>query len=143
MTDNTSLAEQLEALAEKATPGPLRMYGEPDVGLRTEPFFGTPMKGGMHPLADWWAYDADLVVALWNNLPTILTALRADQRCAELEAENARLREALAKDATRFEVCAGMIEQSFNASGTLRAERTMKAKHFALEALTALENRDD
>lgn len=67
----------------------------------------------------------------------------ADQRCAELEAENARLREALAKDATRFEACAGMIEQSFNASGTLRAERTMKAKHFALEALSALENRDD
>lgn len=75
-------------------------------------------------------------IAAWNTRA-------AGQRCAELEAENARLREALAKDATRFEVCASMIEQSSNVSGTLRAERTIKAKHFALEALAALENRDD
>lgn len=68
-------------------------------------------------------------------------ALAAQARqIAERDAEIARLREALAKDATRFEVCAGYIDASFNSTGTLRAERTIKAKHFALEALAALEN---
>lgn len=50
------------------------------------------------------------------------------------------LREALALAATRLEICAQMIAGSFSASGTLRAERVIKAKHFAQEALAALSN---
>ena len=89
------LAEQLEALVEKATSDTLMMYGEPEVGLRTEPFFGTPMEGGMRPLADWCGYDADLVIALWNARLPIIAALRAEAEATELREENARLREAL------------------------------------------------
>ncbi len=59
---------------------------------------------------------------------------RAEARVRELEA-------ALGKAATRFNHCAEMIAISFDASGTQRAERTIKAKHYALEALAALENR--
>lgn len=50
----------------------------------------------------------------------------------------ANLVEALDKAATRFEHCADMIAGSFDASGTLRAERTIKAKHYALEARAAI-----
>lgn len=64
----------------------------------------------------------------------------------ELEAEaNARLiaaapdlLEALDKAAARFEHCADMIGTSFNISGTLRVEREIKARHFALEARAAI-----
>lgn len=45
---------------------------------------------------------------------------------------------ALEKAAARFEHCAQMIEQGFNCSGTLRAERAMKAQHYALEARAAI-----
>ena len=123
------LAEQLEALAEKATPGPLMMYGEPDVGLRTEPFFGTPMNGGMRPLADWRAYDADLVVALWNCLPSVIIALRAaDQRCAELEAENARLREAIANQANSFNIVGSHYDAAVTALDAMVSEVKRNAR---------------
>lgn len=55
------------------------------------------------------------------------SAANARQRCADLEA-------ALEKAAVRFEHCADMIAESHAISGTLRAERTIKAKHYALEA---------
>lgn len=74
--DNNALAQELEALAKLATPDTLMNYGEPEVGMRTEPFFGEPLKGNMRPLADWTAHDAELVIKLWNNLPAILSALR-------------------------------------------------------------------
>lgn len=48
------------------------------------------------------------------------------------------LREALRRAAVRLEICASYIDSSFGLSGTQRAERAMKAKHFALEALAAL-----
>jgi len=35
-----------------------------------------------------------LLHTIYTSTPAIIAALRADQRCAELEAENARLREA-------------------------------------------------
>ena len=76
MTDNTALAQELETLSRQSEAGTLMMYGEPDVGLSSQPFFGEPLKGDMRPLADWHGADADLVIALWNNLPTILAALR-------------------------------------------------------------------
>jgi superfamily I DNA and RNA helicase len=59
---------------------------------------------------------------------------------AGLVAEIERLREALSLDAVRFEHCAEMIAKSFEASGTLRAERTIKAEHYALEARAALKD---
>lgn len=75
-TANTALAQELETLSRQSEAGTLMMYGEPDVGLSSQPFFGEPLKGDMRPLADWHGADADLVIALWNNLPTILAALR-------------------------------------------------------------------
>lgn len=48
---------------------------------------------------------------------------------------------ALSKAATRFDHCADMIAESFSASGTLRAERTIKARHYALEARAIAEGR--
>lgn len=99
MTDNNALAQQLEALAKLATPDTLMNYGEPEVGMRTEPFFGEPLKGNMRPLADWTAHDAELVIKLWNNLPAILSALRqptpasgeVGDLVAELQEEATRL----------------------------------------------------
>ena len=67
------------------------------------------------------------------------TAVIAADR-ARLVAEVERLRDALERDAVRFEHCAVMISKSFEASGTLRAERTIKAKHYALEARAALKD---
>lgn len=77
--------------------------------------------------------DAGLWELVIDNAQVTIPVAQAPllARIAELEA-------ALWKAATRLQVCAGMIEQSFSASGILRAERTIKAKHFALEALNAL-----
>lgn len=60
-----------------------------------------------------------------------------------LQAQLNAAREALKKDAVRFEVCAGYISESHNITGTRRAERTIKARHFALEALAALSHLKD
>ncbi len=63
-----------------------------------------------------------------------------------LQQERGRMREALEKAASRFEHCADLIATSFNISGNLRAERTIKAKHFALEtrdAIRAINGEDD
>lgn len=68
MTDNASLADKLGAL---------------DARFRNK----TP------PLKEWAQAVDDLLAFLCVNAPAIITALRADQRCAESEAENARLRE--------------------------------------------------
>lgn len=57
---------------------------------------------------------------------------------ARLLDDNKSMREALEKAAGRFEHCADLIASSFNIPGTLRAERTIKAKHFALETRQAL-----
>ena len=57
---------------------------------------------------------------------------------ATLQSQCDLYRVALERDATRFERCADMIADGFNVSGTLRAERTVQAKHYALEARAAL-----
>lgn len=49
----------------------------------------------------------------------------------------------LTKSASRFDYCAAMLEESFSASGTRRAEMIIKAKHFALEARAAMETIHD
>jgi len=77
--------------------------------------------------------------ALQSELASIRQMAESDQaELAKAHAENARLRGALNTHATRFEHCAEMIEQSFYASGTLRAEWTIKAKRYALEARQTL-----
>lgn len=48
------------------------------------------------------------------------------------------LLDALETAAVRFEHCARMIDESFSASGTLRAERVIQASHYALEARQAI-----
>lgn len=72
------------------------------------------------------------------DLDAAAEVIAADR--AGLVAEIERLREALSLDAVRFEHCAEMIAKSFEASGTLRAERTIKAEHYALEARAALKD---
>lgn len=75
-----TLSEQLKSLVEKATPGPWRF--ETDVShfdsaavVARDGFIG----------ANYYRRDADalLVVALLNNLPTILAALEAVENTPE------------------------------------------------------------
>jgi hypothetical protein len=70
----------------------------------------------------------------------ILVALARHRTATEaaFRAREAELREALNKAAARFDHCASMIEEGFNISGTLRAERRMKAQAYAQEARAAL-----
>lgn len=49
-----------------------------------------------------------------------------------------RLRDVIRQHATRFQHCSDMIASSFGISGTLRAERAEKARHYALEAKQAV-----
>lgn len=74
----------------------------------------------------------------WNIGQEIERCRRTERENADLRSQLSELRKALAKAATRFEVCATMIAESHAVSGTLRAERTIKARHFASEALEAL-----
>ncbi len=77
-----------------------------------------------------------------DDHPICIEAATELRNRAERIAEQDKLLEAMAgalgKTATRFEHCSDMIAESFSASGTLRAERAIKAKHYALEARTAL-----
>jgi len=57
----------LKAMSDAATQGNLISYGELDVGLDYEPFFGSPGVGGMHPLQPMGYADQDFVIALWNE----------------------------------------------------------------------------
>ncbi|WBT40132.1 hypothetical protein [Hyphomicrobium sp. DMF-1] len=55
-----------------------------------------------------------------------------------LRSQNKRMREALVTAAVRFDLLASDIGESHAISGTLRAERTIRAKNFALEVMAAL-----
>jgi len=83
----------------------------------------------------------DLIERLRHPYPEIagLAADEAADRIEALTAENERLRDALERDAVRFEYCAQMIGQGFAICGTLRAEHRIKAEHYALETRAALE----
>jgi hypothetical protein len=76
--------------------------------------------------------------AHWANVFNAENCRKAAAEITRLRAENAGMLEALAKTETRFLHCADMIEASFSCSGTLRAERTIKAKHYALEVRAAI-----
>ena len=99
-----------------------------------------------HAMKVWWEalsacdgpyhHDPDVHQELIDQAAAAVIA--ADR--AGLVAEIERLRGALSLDAVRFEHCAEMIAKSFEASGTLRAERTIKAEHYALEARAALKD---
>lgn len=56
----------LKALSDAATQGVLWLYGEPEVGLDYEPFFGAPLEGNMHPLQPMTREDQAFTIALWN-----------------------------------------------------------------------------
>ena len=59
--------------------------------------------------------------------------------CEQRRGDKALLREALDKDAARFERCADMISDGGNPSGTLRVERFLQAKQYAADARAALQ----
>jgi hypothetical protein len=90
----------------------------------------------------WSRLCDQLVAGGWDSHPYVQAFARFERdiltRPTPPTGEVEALREALAKAATRFEICAGMIAESHSVSGTRRAERTIKAKQFALEACTAL-----
>ena len=82
-----------------------------------------------------WAKDADCglkMIGAGQDLKAAATAL------TEAEAKLAMAREGLSKAASRFNHCIHMIEQGFNASGTLRLERAMKASQYEIEARACL-----
>lgn len=64
MTNN--LSDTLAALSEAATQDNPWFYGEPDVGLAPEPFFGKPLDGDMRPMQPMTRQDEEFVVALWT-----------------------------------------------------------------------------
>ena len=79
---------ELEALAEKATPGPwrafcgathTRVYSDADGTVQVAEIAG-PSDVGIRPWnGERWEADASLISALVNNLPAILAALKAQQ----------------------------------------------------------------
>lgn len=110
----TDLAKTLADLAAKATPGPWEVeidpYGNPFPGITEagSPFELASFTAGQ--CADENQANAELSVLLHNNLPAIIAALTAqaehDKVLAErdaLEAENARLREALKRSRQGWE----------------------------------------
>ncbi len=96
----TELADELEAVLAKATPGPFGLLPS-DRRKITAAVFGTVLTANLssdlkvrndprkryHDAAD----NAALAILLLNNAPAILTALRSQERVEKLEAENARL----------------------------------------------------
>ena len=71
------LSEQLRELASKATPGPWG-HSETDIGTINgwlEPDEYRPIVHCSGTVDDW-ANNSDLIVALRNALPTIITALQ-------------------------------------------------------------------
>jgi hypothetical protein len=132
VTDTNALADQLEALAAKATPGPweadtIGNEGEYGSGPDTHSGFKSPVMLDPSGKALFDAvngdlievheeYDEDgcyawdepgrcnfaLIAALRNNLPAIIAALRAEQALAERDAEIVRLRELLEWYAEQF-----------------------------------------
>ena len=69
------------------------------------------------------------IARLVNMLPEILALLEADkdERVAQLEAENGRMREALTLDANRFDLVAGMIDDNKCAFEVTKWAREVRA----------------
>jgi hypothetical protein len=89
-------------------------------------------------LADRLRYGANWGVIPTSDLGDFGIFDEAAAALAEKDAEITRLREVIDRDAARLDDCSMMIANGFNASGTLRAEQTIKAKHYALEARNSL-----
>lgn len=112
---NEQIAE-LRALAEKATPGPWQhhcshVYG-PDPGRDLV---------GQFRNGPWLVSDRDLIVALRNNLPTILTALEALPVCGRRwrhDYENARGKIVIVCD----DGCSAFVALATDNDGILHAE---------------------
>jgi len=81
MNQDNAVAEALERLAALATPGPWEVDGEP----HNQIIWSSPVdricfmahSGGKDVQRD--VATADLIVALRNNLPTIIAALKAQR----------------------------------------------------------------
>ena len=76
MTDTNALADQIEALAAKATPSPLSDGGY---------YFSetcSDLTKCSHDETGYYLNDADgdLIAALWNNRETLIAAQRAAER---------------------------------------------------------------
>jgi hypothetical protein len=82
MTDLNKLADELEGLADCATPGPwANGFDDLDCVWSREPsndgnVVCLPPESMMELSVERWPANADLIIALRNNLPTILSALR-------------------------------------------------------------------
>ena len=91
---------ELEALAEKATPGPwrafcgathTRVYSDADGTVQVAEIAG-PSDVGIRPWnGERWEADASLISVLVNNLPAILAALKAQQPDDAMVARVARV----------------------------------------------------
>lgn len=99
MTDTDALADQIEALAAKATPSPLSDGGY---------YFSetcSDLTKCSHDETGYYLNDADgdLIAALWNNRETLIAAQRAAERAEQALAE----RDALLAEAAQI---VGQIE---------------------------------
>lgn len=83
MTDRDKLARELAAIAPRATSAPWTGYSEPEVNLPYSLFAGRVGETGFHELYPMNGNDVDLIVALRNNLPTILAALQPEPAAQE------------------------------------------------------------
>lgn len=98
MTPTPALADEIEALAKKATPGPLKIYGlRSRSGDLTISAFAETGPTRHVAYMSWDADaggrdDASLIVALVNSAPTIVSALR---EVSALKEEVERLRGAV------------------------------------------------
>lgn len=70
----SDLADRLEELAGKATPGPWQHHMSHVYGSDPAREIVCQFRNG-----PWLVSDRDLIVELVNNLPTIIAALRKDQ----------------------------------------------------------------
>jgi len=74
MNQNNAVAEALERLDALATPGPWRTT-RLDQGIQ----IWSSKNSYVGETRDYGGDDADLIVALRNNLPTIIAALKAQR----------------------------------------------------------------
>ena len=81
MTDLAALADRLEELERTCTPGPWDWSGEPgEIRGWPDPDEHRPI--GKFWGSSWWD-ECELVCQLRNNLPAILSALRAALAAAQ------------------------------------------------------------
>lgn len=66
--------ERILQLMARATPAPWVAYSEPDVGLQTSLFAGTPMQSDFGPMEPLSPIDVELIAAMREWMPRLLFA---------------------------------------------------------------------